>query len=73
MRPRIMFLLWRVWHRMNNIVHVDGKASIAASIPYLCNYLDSFSMTTSAIRSKGKNPLIHAHVDSSEGLASPVG
>jgi hypothetical protein len=34
-RAQIIFLLWRVWHHHNNIVHGDGKASIAASISYL--------------------------------------
>jgi hypothetical protein len=32
-RSRIIFLLWRAWHHRNNIVHGDGKASVAASVP----------------------------------------
>ena len=43
MRARIIFLLWRAWHHSNNVVHGDGKASIAASAPYLCTYHESFS------------------------------
>jgi hypothetical protein len=41
-RPKIVFLLWRVWHHRNNVVHGDGKASISASVPYLVNYHRSF-------------------------------
>jgi hypothetical protein len=36
-RSKIIFLLWRVWHHRNNIVHGDGKASVSASVPYLVN------------------------------------
>lgn len=42
-RPKIIFLLWRTWHHRNNIVHGDGKASVSASVPYLVNYLHSFT------------------------------
>jgi hypothetical protein len=47
-----------VWHHHNNIVHGDGKASIAASIPYLKNYFDSFTNIAHAISdTKGKTPM----------------
>ena len=45
MRSKVIFLLWRVWHRRNNVVHGDGKASISASVPYLVSYHLSFSKT----------------------------
>jgi hypothetical protein len=41
-RDRMIFLLWWVWHHRNNVVHGDGKASIAASAHYIANYYDSF-------------------------------
>jgi ribonuclease HI len=50
-RPKIIFLLWRVWHHRNNVVHGDGKASISAPVPYLVSYHDSFTM----IRSGGSD------------------
>jgi ribonuclease HI len=43
-RDYVIFLLWRVWHHRNNLVHGDGKASVAASVPYLRSYIDSFRM-----------------------------
>jgi hypothetical protein len=43
-RDYVIFLLWRVWHHRNNLVHGDGKASVAASVPYLHSYIDSFRM-----------------------------
>jgi hypothetical protein len=56
-RAKVIFLLWRTLHHQNNIVHGDGKASIAISIPFLSNYLDSFETATSRVfDSKGKNP-----------------
>jgi ribonuclease HI len=45
-RPKVIFLLWRVWHHRNNVVHVDGKASIIASARYISNYLQSFLSIT---------------------------
>jgi hypothetical protein len=47
-RDRVIFLLWRVWHHHNNVVHGDGKASISASIPYLRSYVDSFRTSSTA-------------------------
>jgi hypothetical protein len=61
MCAKVMFLLWRVWHHRNNIVHGDGKASASASVPYLVNYLESFS------------PVSDPHVDvKREKVLSPL-
>lgn len=43
MRAKLLFLFWPVWHHRNNIVHGDGKASVAASVGFLQNYLTSFA------------------------------
>jgi hypothetical protein len=37
-RANVTYLLWRVWHHHNDVVHAYGKASISALVPYLCNY-----------------------------------
>ncbi|KAK1650721.1 hypothetical protein QYE76_068526 [Lolium multiflorum] len=42
-RVKLIFLWWRAWHHRNNVVHGDGKASVAASVPYLVNYVESFA------------------------------
>jgi ribonuclease HI len=67
-RARIIFLLWRVWHHRNNVVHGDGKASLAASVPYLCNYPETFSTLKSAPDPKGKLPILPVCRKSYEGL-----
>ena len=41
-RTKLIFLLWRTWHHRNNVIHGDGKASIAAFVPFLQNYVASF-------------------------------
>jgi ribonuclease HI len=73
MRSRTLFLLWRVWHHRNNIVHGDGKASIAASATFIANYLISFStVTTANFDPKGKEIVsseLHMH-EGSTGLTS---
>jgi ribonuclease HI len=58
MCAKVMFLLWRVWHHRNNIVHGDGKASVSASVPYLVNYLETFSTVSDPkVDVKGKSVL----------------
>jgi ribonuclease HI len=58
MRTKIIFMLWRVWHHRNNIVHGDGKARVSASVPYLCSYLSSYvAATGSGWEPKGKQPV----------------
>jgi ribonuclease HI len=57
-RAKLLFLLWRTWHHRNNIVHGDGKASIAASIPFLQNYVESFCPGAPLPDSKGKAPVL---------------
>jgi hypothetical protein len=47
MRVKLLFLIWRVWHHRRNIVHGDGKASVAASIPFLQNYLREYAEVNS--------------------------
>jgi hypothetical protein len=34
-RSRILLLFWRVWHLRNDIIHHDGKATIAESVNFL--------------------------------------
>jgi hypothetical protein len=47
-----------VWHHHNNIVHGDGKAFVSAPVPYLVNYLESFSSTSDPkVDVKGKSPI----------------
>ncbi|XP_047071763.1 tryptophan--tRNA ligase, cytoplasmic-like [Lolium rigidum] len=58
MRVKLLFLLWRTWHHRNNAVHGDGKASIAASVPFLQSYVDSLQPGTSAPDPKGKSAIV---------------
>jgi hypothetical protein len=44
MRSKVIFLLWRVWHHRNNVVHGDGKATISSSVSYLSNYVAAFAV-----------------------------
>jgi hypothetical protein len=68
MRSRTLFLLWRVWHHRNNIVHGDGKASVAASATFIRNYMISFSSVEPiSSNSKGKE-----NVTSNDHLAAPI-
>ncbi|KAK1644818.1 hypothetical protein QYE76_062623 [Lolium multiflorum] len=69
-RAKVIFLLWRVWHHRNDVVHADGKASISASVPYLCNYYDTFSSIKSPLDPKGKLPILPVHVNKSEGFTT---
>jgi ribonuclease HI len=39
MRVKLLFLFWRTWHHRNNVIHGDGKASIAASVLFLQSYV----------------------------------
>jgi hypothetical protein len=55
MRVKLLFLLWRTWHHQNNVVHGDGKASIAASIPFLQNYVESICPGAPEPDRKGKS------------------
>jgi hypothetical protein len=72
-RDQVIFLLWRVWHHRNNVIHGDGKASIAASIPYLRNYVESFrDCTGPAPDPKGKTPLLTSHVALSHAPKAPA-
>jgi ribonuclease HI len=67
-RSRIIFLLWRVWHHRNNIVHGDGKASVAASIPYLKKYFETFvSCTRPVLDAKGKSAFLQVPQPDPEG------
>jgi ribonuclease HI len=54
MRIKLLFLLWRTWHHRNNVVHGDGKASIAASVPFLQNYVASIHPNVPEPDRKGK-------------------
>jgi ribonuclease HI len=56
LRSKVLFLLWRVWHHRNNIIHGDGKASISASVPFLVNYFQTFNSLTNPVPdAKGKS------------------
>jgi hypothetical protein len=44
-RPKLLFLLWRVWHHRNNVVFGDGKASIVASATFINSYHNSYMAT----------------------------
>ena len=60
-----------MWHHHNNVVHGDGKASIAASIPYLCSYMESFRACSLPVPdAKGKTPILPNQHFSSAG--SPI-
>jgi hypothetical protein len=41
-RPKLLFLLWCIWHHRNNVVFGDRKASIVASTSFTHSYHNSF-------------------------------
>jgi hypothetical protein len=54
-RVKILFLFWRVWHHRNDVIHGEGKASVAASVQYLQNYETTFSSVNEGpLKEKGK-------------------
>jgi hypothetical protein len=58
-KTKIMFIWWRAWHRRNNIIFDTGKASIAHSVCFMSNYVESLQAITngassSDIKGKGK-------------------
>jgi ribonuclease HI len=57
-RVKLLFLLWRTWHHRNNVVHGDGKASVAASVPFLQHYVDSICPGTLEPDRKDKAPAL---------------
>ncbi|KAK1668586.1 hypothetical protein QYE76_056745 [Lolium multiflorum] len=59
-RPKVIFLLWRVWHHRNNVVHGDGKASITASALFIVNYHRSFLAARYPLdQHSSEDPLVH--------------
>jgi ribonuclease HI len=73
MRVKIVFMFWRAWHHRNNIVHGDGKASVAASVPYLVNYAASYaspSMVPTDIKGKASISPIPAPLVTDEPVGS---
>uniref|UniRef100_A0ACD5WHD1 Uncharacterized protein n=1 Tax=Avena sativa TaxID=4498 RepID=A0ACD5WHD1_AVESA len=59
MRIKILFMFWRTWYHRNNIVHGDGKASLAASVPFLQNYVDTLrALPRISLDAKGKTPIV---------------
>lgn len=56
-RVKLLFLLWHTWHHHNNVVHGDGKACIAASGPFLQNYIQSIKPEMPAPDACGKTPM----------------
>jgi hypothetical protein len=51
-RAKIIFLLWRAWHHRNNVIHVNGKASITESVQFLVNYQSSFAAVSPRVDEK---------------------
>jgi hypothetical protein len=37
-KSRILLLLWRSWHLRNDIIHAEGKETIARSVAFLMSY-----------------------------------
>ena len=38
-RAKLMFLLWRTWHLINDIIFRKGESPISASVEFLHNYI----------------------------------
>ena len=57
-RPKTLLLFWRAWHLRNNIVHDNGKATIADSVIFLQSLWDGMHSTfTPTQYLKGKQPM----------------
>jgi hypothetical protein len=55
MRDKILLLLWNCWHLRNDVIHNEGKETIANSCAFLQAYLhDVTSKPTCQAYSKGK-------------------
>jgi hypothetical protein len=51
-------LFWRCWHLRNNVVHDNGKATIADSVNFLANYAGSINPVYVSANEKGKGPML---------------
>ena len=59
-RSKTLLLLWRAWHLRNNIIHDNGKATIADSVIFLQSIWDGMHSTAPNPQdTKGKQPLHH--------------
>jgi hypothetical protein len=59
MKSRILLLLWRSWHLRNDIIHADGKETIARSVAFLMSYAceQTTESTIEPLDGKGKAPM----------------
>jgi hypothetical protein len=41
---KILMLLWRAWHRRNDMIHEHGKATVLGSVQFLISYGKSLNL-----------------------------
>jgi hypothetical protein len=69
-----VFLFWRLWHHRNDVIHGEGKASIAASVQYLQNYETTFSSVNEGpLKEKGKRLMFPSQATTLVGDEWPLG
>ncbi|KAM0916629.1 hypothetical protein ACQ4PT_009996 [Festuca glaucescens] len=58
-KASVLLLFWRAWHLRNNIVHQQGRETIASSICFLQSYTSTHLLLPVADEDvKGKAPLL---------------
>ena len=67
-RIELIFMFWRTWHHRNNLIHGYGKASVAASVPFLHNYVTSLKLA----KEKGESTKHKALYAKCMGLVVPT-
>jgi hypothetical protein len=54
----LLLLFWRAWHLRNDVIHQQGKESIAASVSFLLSYAERFQASSHLVEDiKGKAPM----------------
>ncbi|KAM0862719.1 hypothetical protein ACQ4PT_045084 [Festuca glaucescens] len=58
MKAKTLMVLWRAWHLRNDIIHEQGRESIAQSVAFLQSYsIEQSPRLTPSLDVKGKSPM----------------
>jgi ribonuclease HI len=72
-RARLLLLLWRAWHLRNDVVHHNGKETIASSVAFLLAHRQSTNIQTrQPMDSKGKNLMVDDTADEARSATRAV-
>jgi ribonuclease HI len=72
-RAKILLLLWRAWHLRNDIIHQQGKESVANSVAFLLAYNSGHPAVPQAGNlDKGKRPVQDDSLQAAQALVLSV-